>query len=76
MNESRLTEMRDGFPLGPNDERSRTMHAMRLIWRALGGDPTWTDQAHQFGQGALPSRFAVSDLAAGCLAVVGSAISE
>lgn len=68
--------MRAGFPLGPNFERSRTMQAAREIWNALGGDPIWVDQAHQVGQGALPSCFAVSDLASGCVAAGAAAIRE
>jgi len=52
------------------------LQATRLIWSALGGDPAGADQVRMTGQGALPSAFAVSDLAAASVAAAGLAVAE
>ncbi|RCK42474.1 CAIB/BAIF family CoA transferase [Thalassospira profundimaris] len=49
---------------------------MREIWTAAGGDPAMTIAISQTGSGALPSVFAVSDLAASSVACAGLAIAE
>jgi hypothetical protein len=46
------------------------------IWRALGGAADATDAVTFHTPGALPSAFAVTDLAAGSVAAMGLAIAE
>jgi hypothetical protein len=46
------------------------------IWRALGGDEVWFDRVRFYGDGALPSLFAVTDFAAAVFAAPGSAVGE
>jgi len=41
------------------------------IWRALGGDEVWLDRVRFYGDGALPSPFAVTDFAAAVFAAPG-----
>lgn len=47
----------------------------RTVWTALGGDPTAIDRIACDGPGALPSAFAVSDLAAGTIGAAALAIA-
>ncbi len=46
------------------------------IWSALGGAPEWLPLARFKTEGASPSVFAVSDLAASSIAAAGLAVSE
>ena len=46
------------------------------IWQALGGPPGALDRLHVTGTGALPSAFAVSDLAAGSVGAAALALAE
>ena len=46
------------------------------IWRGLGGNAALLAQVEMAGEGALPSVFAVSDLAAGSVGACGLAIAE
>ena len=46
------------------------------IWQALGGPPGALDTLHVTGTGALPSAFAVSDLAAGSVGAAALALAE
>ncbi|MCJ2090165.1 CoA transferase [Methylobacterium sp. E-005] len=46
------------------------------IWQALDGPPDALDHLHVTGTGALPSIFAVSDLAAGSLGAAALALAE
>ncbi len=48
----------------------------RVIWTALRGDPALLPSVSFRGRGDLPSAFAVSDLAAGCIGAAGLAIAE
>ena len=46
------------------------------IWRGLGGDEVWLDRVRFHGDGALPSPFAVTDVAAATFGAAGSAVAE
>ena len=46
------------------------------IWSALDGPAAYLDALHVTGAGALPSAFAVTDLAAGSVAAAGLALAE
>ena len=46
------------------------------IWRALGGDEAWLGRVRFHGEGALPSPWAVTDLAAATFAAAGAAVGE
>ncbi|PKR55121.1 CoA transferase [Thalassospira marina] len=48
----------------------------RAIWAAVGGDPALLAALSQTSPGALPSAFAVSDLAAASVGCAGLAIAE
>ena len=58
----------------PMHDRTRTFAAQ--IWDALDGSPARLDALHVSGSGALPSAFAVTDLAAASVAVAGLALAE
>ncbi len=45
-------------------------------WRALDGDDAWLDRVRFHGEGALPSPWAVTDLAAATFAAAGAALGE
>lgn len=49
---------------------------LRTAWAALGGDPAAIDRVRFTGEGALASRFAVTDFAAAAIAAAGLAASE
>lgn len=49
---------------------------LETAWSALGGDPASLNRVRFTGEGALPSRFAVSDFAAASVAAAGLAASE
>ena len=49
---------------------------LRDIWTSLGGDAALPRSVLFTGDGDLPSAFAVSDLAAGCIGASGLAIAE
>ncbi len=49
---------------------------LHTIWSALGGRPAALSQVRFYGFGALPSAFAVTDLAAASIAAAGAAASE
>ena len=46
------------------------------IWHALDGDEAWLDRVRFHGEGALPSPWAVTDLAAATFATAGAALGE
>lgn len=50
--------------------------ALAEIWRALGGGPEWPERLAVEGEGALPSVFAVSDLAAASAGAACLAVAE
>lgn len=49
---------------------------LRQIWSGLDGDPALAARAAVTGEGALPSVFATTDLAAASIAAAGLALSE
>jgi crotonobetainyl-CoA:carnitine CoA-transferase CaiB-like acyl-CoA transferase len=49
---------------------------LRDIWASLGGDTAMPLSVSFAGDGDLPSAFAVSDLAAGCVAAAGLTVAE
>ena len=49
---------------------------LREIWTSLGGAAASVSTVSFAGAGDLPSAFAVSDLAAGCIAAAGLAVAE
>jgi hypothetical protein len=50
--------------------------ALSAIWTSLGGAPDWLARLQILGEGALPSVFAVTDLAAASVGAVCLAIAE
>ncbi len=46
------------------------------VWQGLGGDASWCDRIAFTGEGALPSPFPVTDLAAAVIAAAGCAAGE
>ena len=49
---------------------------LQEIWRSLGGNTVLPPEVSFAGAGDLPSAFAVSDLAAGCVGAAGLAVAE
>ena len=45
-------------------------------WTALGGEPALVGRVRWTGSGSLPSVFAVTDMAAACVATAGLAVAE
>ena len=61
-----------------NDERrlATVEHFLRECWQAAGGDAQFLTQVRVIGEGALPSCFAVSDLATAAMGAAHLAIAE
>jgi hypothetical protein len=54
----------------------RAKNFLCSAWTSLGGDPAAIERVHFVGEGAFPSRFAVTDFAAAAIAAAGLAASE
>jgi crotonobetainyl-CoA:carnitine CoA-transferase CaiB-like acyl-CoA transferase len=59
-----------------NDEFPIARELFEEIWQGLGGDDAWLDRVRFTGHGALPSAFAVTDIAGAVFAAAGSALGE
>lgn len=46
------------------------------VWQAMGGDPRWQERLRVTGEGALPSPFHATDLAAAVIGAAGCAVGE
>lgn len=74
------TSLSQSDPSSPSGGASNNLSPfddfVREIWTAVGGDPGFIPAISQTGTGALPSVFAVTDLAASSVACAGLAIVE